>query len=192
MNTGGGAVVGETELPGDFAMWCFILVELLVFAMLLCSMAWARSQWPDMFAAGSARLDRGAGLFNTVVLLSGSYAAARGVYSGHARALRRGFLIAAGCGLAYTVVKCVEYVHLYAAGYTLRTDTFHFFYFFGTAFHLMHVLLGMVMLCVIAAHTGRHGRITAQQGRSAEAVAAYWHMVDLVWLVLFPQLYLFG
>jgi nitric oxide reductase NorE protein len=180
------------ELPGDFAMWCFILAELLVFAMILCSLAWARSQWPDMFAAGSAGLDRTAGLTNTLVLLSGSYAAARGVTSGTGKGVFVGFAFAAGSGLLYAVVKCAEYVHMYAAGLTLRTDTFHFFYFFGTAFHLMHVLLGMVMLLVVGLRARREGRLNEQRRRSADAVAAYWHMVDLVWLILFPQLYLFS
>jgi nitric oxide reductase NorE protein len=180
------------ELPGDFAMWCFILAELLVFAMILCSLAWARSQWPDMFAAGSAGLDRMAGLTNTLVLLSGSYAAARGIAGGTGRSVSVGFALAAGSGLLYTVVKCAEYVHMYGAGLTLRTDTFHFFYFFGTAFHLMHVLLGMVMLLVVALRARREARLDDQRRRSADAVAAYWHMVDLVWLILFPQLYLFS
>lgn len=179
------------ELPGDFAMWCFILAELLVFAMILCSLAWARGHWPDMFAAGSAGLDRTAGLINTLALLTGSYAAARGMAGGSGRSVFAGFAITAGSGLLYAVVKCTEYVHLYSAGLTLRTDTFHFFYFFGTAFHLMHVLLGMVMLLVVGLRSRREGKLNGQRQRSADAVAAYWHMVDLVWLILFPQLYLF-
>lgn len=177
-------------VPGDLAMWCFILAELTVFALLLGALAHARGRWPELFSAGMATVHPLGGLVNTLALLAGSYAVARGVGALARGRLAAWFAAALGCGALYVVVKVIEYVQLFGAGYTLRTDTFYFFYFFTTVFHLMHVLLGMVMLAVVArrAQRGRLGANEADQ-RLAEAVAGYWHMVDLVWLVLFPLLY---
>lgn len=176
------------RVPGDLAMWCFILAELTVFALLIGSLGWARGQWPALFAAGVATVHPLSGLANTLALLAGSYTVARGVGAATSAGLARGFTGGFLCGLLYVGIKTAEYAQMFAAGYTLRTDTFYFFYFFTTAFHLMHVLLGMVMLAVVA-RRARRMPVTAAAHGTAEAVAAYWHMVDLVWLVLFPLLY---
>lgn len=181
------------ELPGDLAMWCFILAELAVFALLLGSMAYVRGRWPEMFSAGVATLHPVAGLINTLALLTGSYWVALGV-----AAMRRGesatvvwwFRAGAASGLLYLVIKSVEYQQMFSAGYNLRTNTFYFFYYFTTFFHLMHVVLGMIILLVVAARF-RRGAYPTQATRqmAAESAASYWHMVDLVWLMLFPLLY---
>lgn len=181
------------ELPGDLAMWCFILAELAVFALLLGSMAYVRGRWPEMFSAGVATLHPVAGLINTLALLTGSYWVALGV-----AAMRRGepaqvvwwFRAGTVSGLLYLLVKSVEYQQLFSAGYTLRTNTFYFFYYFTTFFHLMHVVLGMVVLLVVASRFKRGAYPCADTRQmAAESVASYWHMVDLVWLMLFPLLY---
>lgn len=183
----------ERRLPGDLAMWCFIFAELLAFAMLIGSMAYARGHWGEMFSDGVATLHPIAGLINTLILLVGSYFAANAVHRGVAgnhQALVTGFIWAAVCGLFYVTVKVTEYGILFADGYNLRTNTFYFFYFFTTFFHLMHVLLGMVILLVVAqrCHAG-HYADEEKVRMASESAASYWHMVDLVWLVLFPLLY---
>ncbi|UAW99352.1 cytochrome c oxidase subunit 3 [Halopseudomonas nanhaiensis] len=182
----------EPRLPGDLAMWIFILAELLVFGILIIAMAHARQRGPDMFSAGVATLHPVAGLANTLLLLTGSYFVARGVAGAASPTPRisRCFVLGALCGAAYVLVKISEYVLLFRAGYNLRTDTFYFFYFFTTFFHLAHVLLGMVILLCVA-HRSRAGAYTqpGQALSARESAASYWHMVDLVWLVLFPLLY---
>ncbi|NLC01611.1 MAG: cytochrome c oxidase subunit 3 family protein, partial [Pseudomonas formosensis] len=166
------------RIPGDLAMWCFILAELLAFLLLLGSMAFARGHWEQMFSAGIATLHPEAGLINTLILLSGSYFAARGVRlsaQGQPRALGRGFSLAALCGLGYVAIKLSEYALLFGAGYNLRTDTFYFFYFFTTFFHMAHVLIGMVILLVVARRyrTGQYPN--ADKARMAgESAASYW------------------
>lgn len=181
------------QLPGDLAMWCFILAELLAFLLLLGSMAFARGHWGEMFSTGIATLHPEAGLINTVFLLTGSYFAARAVHraqAGDHRALVRGFILAAACGLLYVGVKISEYGMLFADGYNLRSSTFYFFYFFTTFFHMAHVLIGMLILLVVAWRC-RQGQYANQEKvrMASESAASYWHMVDLVWLVLFPLLY---
>ncbi|QIB52149.1 cytochrome c oxidase subunit 3 [Pseudomonas sp. OIL-1] len=189
-----GNVATEEEIPGDLAMWFFIFAELAVFALLLSGMAFARGNWPDMFSAGVATLHPEAGLINTLALLTGSYWVARGVADMRAGRLSRlpgWFYAGAGSGVFYVVIKSVEYVQLFSAGYNLRTDTFYFFYFFTTFFHMMHVLLGMVILLVVARRWQRGVYQTPEARRmAADSAASYWHMVDLVWLMLFPLLYI--
>lgn len=189
-----GAEVTEAEIPGDLAMWFFIFAELAVFALLLGGMAFARGTWPEMFSAGVATLHPEAGLINTLALLTGSYWVARGVAdmrAGRLSSLPRWFYAGAGSGVIYVVIKSVEYVQLFTAGYNLRTDTFYFFYFFTTFFHMMHVVLGMVILLVVARRWQRGVYKTPEARRmAADSAASYWHMVDLVWLMLFPLLYI--
>ncbi|PRB83745.1 cytochrome c oxidase subunit 3 [Pseudomonas sp. MYb185] len=181
------------QLPGDLAMWCFILAELLAFLLLLGSMAFARGHWSELFSAGIATLHPEAGLINTVFLLTGSYFAANAVHqaqAGNRKALVWGFILASACGLLYVGVKVTEYSMLFADGYNLRSSTFYFFYFFTTFFHMAHVLIGMLILLVVAwrCHKGHYAN--QEKARMAsESAASYWHMVDLVWLVLFPLLY---
>ena len=181
------------RLPGDLAMWCFILAELLAFLLLLGSMAFARHHWQDMFSAGIATLHPEAGLINTLILLSGSYCAAKGVRLGAAgnhKALVTGFMLASLCALGYVGIKISEYVLLFGDGYNLRTNTFYFFYFFTTFFHMAHVLIGMAILLVVASRYRSGHYESGEKARMAsESAASYWHMVDLVWLMLFPLLY---
>ncbi|GAB2791778.1 cytochrome c oxidase subunit 3 family protein [Halomonas shantousis] len=182
------------HLPGDLAMWFFILVELAVFGLLLIGLVVARSHEPEIFAAGARTLHTTFGLINTLILLTGSYCVARAV-----TAIRAGSLptcthwlwAGAASGVAYVAIKLTEYGGLIEAGYTLRSSTFYFFYFFVTFFHLMHVVLGMIILLAVARRC-RHDTYREDPARGVGAVesgASYWHMVDLVWLVLFPIVY---
>ncbi len=182
---------GTDHLPGDWAMWAFILAELAVFAALLVSLAVARRLEPAVFAAGLEQMHPRAGLANTLALLCGSYLVARGIATAThrgSRACAGWFMGGVAAGGVYLAIKLTEYVDLVGAGYNLRTDTFFFFYFFVTFFHFMHVVLGMIVLTAVAARA-RRGDYDDDGLRAPESAASYWHMVDLVWLVLFPLLY---
>jgi nitric oxide reductase NorE protein len=91
-------------------------------------------------------------------------------------------------GCLFVVVKLMEFAHHSGEGVTLSTNTFYMFYLSLTFFHFMHVLLGMVILAFMAikAYRGGYG---AADHYGIESGASYWHMVDLVWLVLFPLVY---
>jgi nitric oxide reductase NorE protein len=91
-------------------------------------------------------------------------------------------------GLLFLVVKSVEYSHHYSAGINLRTNLFYMFYFSLTFFHFMHVILGMVILTAVAIKAKRGGYSPAEH-TGVETGASYWHMVDLVWVILFPLVY---
>lgn len=178
-------------LPGDLAMWFFILAELTVFAIFFLGFAVTRQLHPDMFKQGQAHLHSIAGLINTLALISSSCLVALSLIAikqsrkNQAAALLCGALFTAGI---YLAVKSWEYNELFQSGFGLSTNTYFTLYFFITAFHFMHVILGMIILGIIALRTVRG----AYQGVSLsgfESGACYWHMVDLVWIILFPLLY---
>jgi nitric oxide reductase NorE protein len=177
--------------PGDLAIWVFILAELLVFGVFFVSYAFARANNVALFDAYQLRLDRTAGLINTLALVTGSYFVARAVAAirtGNSRRCAQWLFAGLAMGGVFLAVKLGEYGAKFAEGISLSTNTFYMFYLSLTFFHFMHVLLGMVILAVIALKAWRGG-YSARSHVGVETGAVYWHMVDLVWLILFPLVY---
>lgn len=178
------------HLPGDLAVWLFIFAELAVFGILFIGFGVARSLDPDTFTAGRQLLHPWTGLISTLGLITASYLVAIAVHRLRRRQTGVTLLlwgaIAASC--LYNFGKTWEYANLYGNGYNLGTDTFFMFYFFLTFFHFMHVVLGQIILVVLAVKV-KNGDYNADDMNGMESGASYWHMVDLVWLVLFPMLY---
>lgn len=189
MNTAS-ATTKTRHLPGDIAVWMFIFAELAVFGILFIGFTVARSLDPATFHAGREILHPWIGLLNTAALITASYFVATAVHQ-----LRHGrpgshlkLWLAIAVSSVYTIGKLWEYSDLYSLGYNLGTDTFFMFYFFLTFFHFMHVVLGQIILIVLAVKVGR-GDYDGSDMNGMESGASYWHMVDLVWLVLFPMVY---
>lgn len=181
-----------TDVPGDIALWFFLMAELAAFGVMILGFAGVRYFQPEMFLNGLEQMNVTNGLINTVALLTGSYFAAVGVLKVRLMAPKAHlyFVAAAIFGCVYLFVKMSDYVHLYGAGYSLHYDTFFSFYFFATAFHYMHVLAGVVILLLVANWLRKPEEDQEKRSRAAESIASYWHMVDIVWIVLFPTLYL--
>lgn len=180
-----------TQPPGDLAIWFFILAELLVFAVFFLAYAWTRRANIELFNEFQLTLDRRAGLINTLALLTSSYCVVRAVAAvrgDRVRSCAHWLLAAIGLGGVFLVVKVSEYAHHFGQGITLSTNTFYMFYLSLTFFHFMHVILGMVILAAVAAKAWRGGYSAADHS-GVETGASYWHMVDLVWLILFPLVY---
>lgn len=182
------------ELPGDVAMWIFILAELLTFGAFFMLFAWMERGDPGTFAQGREQLHPALGLINTIILLSGGALALAGsrepgMRPGSTARARRLYLMAAACGIPFTLIKAWEFGQLMARGLTLSTSSFHFLYFFLCFVHLAHLWLGMALL-VLACRRLKSAAPLSGSLSSWQAAASYWHMVDLVWLVLFPLLYL--
>lgn len=189
--TSAAALPRPTQPPGDLAIWFFILAELLVFAVFFLAYAWTRRANIELFNEFQLTLDRRAGLLNTVALLTSSYCVVRAtaaVRGGRTRRCAHWLLAAIGLGGVFLAVKTAEYAHHVALGITLSTNTFYMFYLSLTFFHFMHVILGMVILAAVALNAWRGGYGAADHS-GVETGASYWHMVDLVWLILFPLIY---
>ncbi|MDE2120359.1 MAG: cytochrome c oxidase subunit 3 [Betaproteobacteria bacterium] len=181
----------SAELPGDFAIWVFIFAELAVFALLFGAYALARAAHPALFAAGEQALDRRMAAAETVLLLSSGMAvaqAAHAVVRDRLRACRAWLHAALGLGCGFALLKSVELHADLARGVSLSADLFDMFYLSLNVFHFMHVLMGLVILGAVTrnAHAGRYD---AAHPTGVLTGAAYWHMVDLLWIVLFFLLY---
>jgi len=171
-------------LPGNLMMWILILSELAVFGVAFVGFEVARAFDPATFDAGQAHLDRLLGGVNTLVLVTSGYIAALGVEAGRkglkAKASRL-FIAASGVGSVFLVIKMVEYSATLSAGYTIDSDAFFGLYFMLTGFHALHVVFGIGLLLVVSFWNSVE---------NLETGAAFWHMVDLIWVLLYPIVYL--
>lgn len=177
--------------PGDLAIWIFILAELSVFAAFFGAYAFTRMNNVALFNEFQLHLDREAALINTLALITSSYFVVRAVSAikeNHSLACSRWLVAAMGMGAVFLVVKIGEYSHHFAQGINLSTNTFYMFYLSLTVFHFMHVIMGMVILAAVAIKA-KKGGYSAREHTGVETGASYWHMVDLVWLILFPLVY---
>ncbi len=177
--------------PGDLAIWVFILAELLAFGVFFAAYAITRTNHLALFNEMQLNLDRRSGAINTGLLITASWCVARAVAaikennaSTSARWLGAGIL----AGLGFIVIKLVEYHDKLALGINLASNIFYMFYLSLTFFHFMHVLLGLAILGIVWLKT-RRGGYSAQEHSGMETGASYWHMVDLVWVILFPLVY---
>lgn len=171
-------------LPGDPMMWVLIGSEFVAFGLLLGAFAVAHAVHPASFASGQAVLDARLAGLNTIVLVTSGWAAARGAAAARAarpRFARRFLLLAMALGASFIAIKLTEYRGEIAAGAVLDSSSFFTLYFLLTGFHLLHVALGIVIIAVVCRRV---------QPVHVETATAFWHMVDLVWVVMFPMLYL--
>lgn len=184
-------VVPDKKLPGDLAMWFFILAELTVFAIFFIGFSVSEQLNEEMFSLGKAQLHQTAGLINTIALITSSFFVALALTKIHKAQAKQSvllLLIAKAFAIIYISVKIWEYLSLFEQGITIETNTFFTLYFLITAFHLMHVLLGMVILSFIA-YSAWQGKYQNNDVSGFEAGTSYWHMVDLLWIILFPLIY---
>lgn len=192
MSTLPDAVTGVSRrLPGDLAMWFFILVELSCFAILILAFAVTQMLHPEMFSQSRAALDSSTGLALTLSLLTSGLFAALAVEQVRLDQSRRAawlLLAALLTSCVYVVLKLDEYGHLASLGLGMEHNTFFTLYWILTGFHFLHVLLGMVIFGWMADRCRRRA-YNAQSHAGMESGVLYWHMVDMVWVLLFPLVY---
>jgi len=183
------------RIPGEEGLWVFLLGDMVVFALFFGTLVVTHAQQPDVFAAGQRELHPWLGLTNTMLLLTGSILVVHGVRavraaSGRAAPLFGGALL---CGLGFAAVKVCEYTLLVRDGYSAGSSDFFMYYFVFTGIHLAHLTIGVILMAVLVrvGVRSRPGEVPcAGRVRLVECGGCYWHMVDLLWLVLFPLLYL--
>jgi nitric oxide reductase NorE protein len=170
----------------------FVIADLMVFAMLFTGFMVDRSAQPALFNRSAATLDFRLGILNMLILVSSglcvvfAVAAAR---EGRNAAVRHWILAAFLIGTGFGVSKCVEYAGKFAHGIGMQTNNFYMYYFALTGAHLLHFIGGMAALAFIWL---RSFRVDAGYCNKVEAVGLYWHMVDLLWILIFPLLYVIG
>ncbi len=180
------------HIPGEEGLWVFIGGDLMVFAAFFITFAVYWRQDTAVFQASSAMLDKRIGLANTLLLLTSSWFVAQAVSAVRAGAGKRARSLLIGAialGAGFVVLKGFEYSAKIAAGITLNTNTFFINYYMFTAIHLLHVLIGLGALTFIVRRFQPDGSLTGGVAL-IEGGGAFWHLVDLLWLVLFALLYL--
>jgi nitric oxide reductase NorE protein len=175
--------------PGDGHIWVMVLGDLIIFGAYFVIFMVYRAMKPQEFLASQEHLNIDVGVLNTLVLLASSGFIARGVQAAraddHAHALRLTYL-GGLCGVAFIVIKACEWSTKIAQGYTISSNEFFMFYYMLTGVHLFHVSLGLLILGVVVRElrNPRHRRMFM-----VECGATYWHMVDLLWIVIFALFY---
>jgi len=179
------------RLSGDLVIWLLILAELLTFGIFFMAYAFMRVGQVSLFNASQVTLDLHIGGINTLLLITSSWAVARAV-----QAVRRDrnhtganwLVVALLCGGTFLILKTLEYINKIQAGIDVSTNDFYLFYFMLTGFHYLHVIVGMVMLSLLWFFT-RRGQYGRDNCHALETGAAFWHLVDLLWIILFPLVY---
>jgi nitric oxide reductase NorE protein len=181
------------HVPGEVGIWVFVLGDLIMFAAFFGSFVHDRADLEDLFDASRAELHASWGAVNTLLLLTGSLFVVWGV-----RAARDGLLPVASrflawamcCGALFGIDKIVEYTDKVNSDITPETNLFFTYFFCFTGIHALHLTIGLIVLArmrrlLAEPDFGRPGDI-----RTLETGATYWHLVDLLWIILFALLYL--
>lgn len=180
------------QLPGESGIWIIIFGDMMVFALFFGTFLYYRALDVDLYMTSQATLDKSLGLLNTLILLTSSWFvvwAVKCAKRGDAKAASFKILSAAALGIGFWIVKLIEYTAKFDAGYSVITNEFFGFYFMFTGIHLVHVTAGLGALAY-AYNVLRQGRVGEADFNNLVGIGAFWHLVDLLWIVLFAILYL--
>ena len=185
-------------------MWLFLVTEVMFFGGLLMAYFLYRVWYPEAWAEGSLDLDITLGAINTAVLIASSLTmafAVRAAQTGLPRATVGWLLITMAFGLTFLVIKFFEYKHkwelnhipgfgfVYEGPHARQLEIFFSLYFSLTGLHALHMVIGVSLLAVITWMAYKR-RFSPEWYTPVEMSGLYWHFVDIVWIFLFPLLYL--
>jgi len=177
--------------PGGILLWIIIFLELITFGVALIAMVVYSNQEPEIFHGSRLQLNATIGTVNTIFLISsGCFMARSAHYFKNGQNVRTLFFLRLTIfgGLLFLILKSIEYYTKIETGLTIGHNTFFTFYWMLTLFHVIHVIVGLVIL--ISLYFGLRKKEPLVNLEDFEASAAFWHMCDLIWLLLFPVIYL--
>lgn len=181
----------QNHVPGEVGIWLFVAGDLLVFAVFFVVIALGQVEQKEVFTNARASLNVGLGVLNTVLLLTGSWFVAIGVKKSRAAVnlvTTRYFSLAILCGLAFVVNKIVEWSAKISAGFTPASNDFYMYFFIFTGIHLLHVIVGIGVLLLLRS-VSKQPELSSRHMRTMESGATFWHLVDLLWIILFALFY---
>lgn len=195
---------GQQHEASWLGMWIFLATEILFFGGMFTGYILYRSLYPAAFADAGRKLEVALGATNTIVLIGSSLTMAMAVHSaqmGRRKALI-GFLLATmGLGLGFLAIKGIEYAHkferhlvpgssfAYPERFAQQAQLFFSFYFVMTGMHALHMVIGVCLLAALVSKSLK-GRFSPAYYTPVEIIGLYWHFVDIIWIFLFPLLYL--
>jgi len=198
--------VEQQRQASTMGIWMFLLTEVMFFGGLFLGYLVYRSMYPEAWVAGSYELDIGLGAINTVILIFSSLTMALAVHGaqlGNKRKTANYLLATWILGAAFLGIKAVEYTHKFEhhliPGANFHVDSpiasqiqlFFSFYFTMTGMHAVHMVIGLGILTYLY-FRARKGHFHQDYYTPVEVTGLYWHFVDIVWIFLFPLLYLIG
>ena len=188
-----GSDAPRRHVPGEPGIWVLLFGDMLVFTVLFTVYLHQRGIKPELFAESQGALNRALGATNTLVLLTSSIlvvfatrALRRPELRYLARRLTLGGVLVGSCFIA---IKAFEYHEKISAGITPSTNEFFMYYFVLTGLHLAHVIIGLIVLTVLSTLASKP-EPTKTHLAFFEGGACFWHMVDLLWIVIFPLIFL--
>jgi nitric oxide reductase NorE protein len=179
------------RLPGEPGIWLVMVLDLAVFSALFVAYLLYLGDGRATFAASQSHLSPTFGVVNTLILLSSSLAVVAGVTAARQGDRRRGsrlLLVATVLGSLFVVSKGIEWGGKIDAGLVPATDAFFMLYYALTGLHLLHVLVGLLVL-LLARRMVRGGTGGPHEKAVLESAGIVWHLVDMLWMVLFPLVY---
>src|SRR3954465_11120320 len=198
--------LAQQSEAATLGMWCFLVTEVLFFGGLFLVYLFHRSSYPAAFPAASHELDVTLGTINTVVLITSSLTMALAVHAaqeGHRRLLTLFLVATMILGVTFLGIKSVQYYHKFVEHhipgpgfqfekeYVRNAQLFFSLYFLMTGLHAVHMVIGLGIMTWMLIWSWR-GVITQEYSSPIEISGLYWHFVDIVWIFLFPLLYLIG
>jgi len=177
--------------PGGILLWIIIYLELITFGIALIAMVYYGKQDPMLFHDSRLQLNVTFGTINTVFLLTSGFFMANTVHElkeKNKSKAKRYLLITMLFGILFLILKTIEYDSKIDAGLVMGSNLFFTFYWMLTLFHVIHVIVGLIILTSV--FFGMIKENSNIQMEDVEASAAFWHMCDLIWLLLFPVIYL--
>lgn len=177
--------------PGGILMWILITLELITFGIALIALVAYSKEDPELYHRSRLMLNTTFGAINTVFLLVSGFFMATTVHLFKQQKFDKSLfylkLTMLG-GFLFLGLKSIEYYEKLNMGFILDYNTFFSFYWLLTGFHVIHVLVGLVILFFF--YFSLRKKNTEPKLEDVEASAAFWHMCDLIWLLLFPVIYL--
>jgi heme/copper-type cytochrome/quinol oxidase subunit 3 len=177
-----------TTIPtGRLAIWWVLASEVVIFGGLLASYIMHRIGHPE-FGDYASHTNTTIGAINTFVLLTSSYFAVRAHNEAeHGRGAMAAKWLYATCGgaLMFLIIKSYEWTHEIKEGFTITANAFWSFYYTAAGLHACHVIGGAIIMLIIAADAKKNKEL-----QRVELIGIYWHFVDVVWIFLFPLLYI--
>lgn len=177
--------------PGGILIWIVIFLELITFGMALVAMVYTSKDEPEVFHNSRLILNSTIGAINTLFLLVSGFFMAQTVHYFKQHAVSKASLslkLTILGGVLFLALKSFEYYDKIEMGYSIGYNTFFSFYWMLTLFHVIHVLVGIVILIIMYFDIRKKG--VEANLENIEASAAFWHMCDIIWILLFPVIYL--
>lgn len=176
-----------TNPPGGILIWIVIFLELFTFCIAIVGFLYFGKENTELFISSTNLLNSNIGTLNTIILILSGYFIALSVHNfkvQNIKASKISISMSISLGTFFVIIKVIEYIEKIENELIFDYNIFFTFYWIMTAFHLIHVLLGLGILIYFLYSINKINLFDFQAG------AAFWHLCDLIWIILFPSLYL--